>query len=175
MPRKCLCYSVINSFHVLPNTELITHSSVGRCALPASENKPQQISSSLLLVGPPRGRIRVPVGARFFFPTSSRRIREPTHPPIQWVPGALSPRVKRPGREADYSPPTTAKVKNIWLYRVSQEEMLIFWEVIVWVILNKKLYIYMCPIPNGFRDRAISLYTVQTSNTPCPHTSCKVH
>jgi hypothetical protein len=27
----------------------------------------------------------------------------------------------------------------------------------------------------GFRDRAISLYTVQTSNTPCPHTSCKVY
>jgi hypothetical protein len=38
---------------------------------------------------------------------------------------------------------------------------------------------YMCPIQNCFRDRAISLcsalYTVQTSNTPCPHTSCKVH
>jgi hypothetical protein len=33
----------------------------------------------------------------------------------------------------------------------------------------------MCPIPNDFRDRAISLYTVQTSNTPCPHTSCKVN
>jgi hypothetical protein len=41
------------------------------------------------------------------------------------------------------------------------------------------LYMFMCPIPNGFRDRAISLYstlyTVQTSNTPCPHTTCKVH
>jgi hypothetical protein len=33
----------------------------------------------------------------------------------------------------------------------------------------------MYPIPNGFQGRAISLYTVQTSNTPCPHTSCKVH
>jgi len=30
-----------------------------------------------------------------------------THPPIQWVPG-----VKRPGREADHSPPSSAKVKN---------------------------------------------------------------
>jgi hypothetical protein len=28
---------------------------------------------------------------------------------------------------------------------------------------------------NGFRDKAVSLYTVQTSNTPCPHTSCFVH
>jgi hypothetical protein len=44
---------------------------------------------------------------------------------------------------------------------------------------KQKVYVYMCPIPNGFRDRAISLYsslyTAQTSNTPCPHTSCKVH
>jgi hypothetical protein len=35
----------------------------------------------------------------------------------------------------------------------------------------------MCPIPNNFRDKAISLkstlYTVQMSNMPCPHTSCK--
>jgi hypothetical protein len=62
---------------------------------------------------------------------------------------------------------------------VPQEERSIFGEVLVSVILSKKVYMYMCPIPNGFRDRAISLYsilyTVQTSNTPCPHTSCKVH
>jgi hypothetical protein len=41
------------------------------------------------------------------------------------------------------------------IYRVSQEERTIFWEVIVSVILSKKLYMNMCPIPNGFRDRAI--------------------
>jgi hypothetical protein len=40
-------------------------------------------------------------------------------------------------------------------YRVSQEERTIFWEVIVSVILSKKLNMNMCPIPNGFRDRAI--------------------
>jgi hypothetical protein len=38
---------------------------------------------------------------------------------------------------------------------------------------------FMCPIPNGFWDTPISLYstlcTVHTSNTPCYHTSCKVH
>jgi hypothetical protein len=38
---------------------------------------------------------------------------------------------------------------------VPQEERSIFWEVIVTVILNKKLYMNMCPIPIGFRDRAI--------------------
>jgi len=40
----------------------------------------------------------------------------PTHPPIQWVPGALFPGVKRPGHEADHSPPPSAKVKNAWSY-----------------------------------------------------------
>jgi hypothetical protein len=40
---------------------------------------------------------------------------------------------------------------------------------------KQKLYMYMRPIPNGSWDRAISLYNVQTSNTPCPHMSCKVH
>jgi hypothetical protein len=45
------------------------------------------------------------------------------------------------------------------LYRVPHEEMSIFWEVIVSVILSKKVYRYMCPIPNRFRDGAISLYS----------------
>jgi hypothetical protein len=35
-------------------------------------------------------------------------------PPIQWVPGALSLRVERPGCEADHSPPPSAEVKNAW-------------------------------------------------------------
>jgi hypothetical protein len=44
---------------------------------------------------------------------------------------------------------------------MSQEERLIFWGggVIVSAILCSKLYMYMCPILNGFRDRAISLYS----------------
>jgi hypothetical protein len=47
------------------------------------------------------------------------------------------------------------------MYRVSQEERSIFCEVTVLVILSRKVYtrMYMCPIPNGFRDRAISLYS----------------
>jgi hypothetical protein len=36
----------------------------------------------------------------------------PTQPPIQWVPGALSLGVKRPGREADHSPSSSAEVKD---------------------------------------------------------------
>jgi hypothetical protein len=69
----------------------------------------------------------------------------------------------------------TFNVKSGCIYRVSQEEISVFWEVTVSAILSKEIYMYMCPIPNGFIDRAISLYTVQTSNTPCPHTSFKVN
>jgi hypothetical protein len=35
----------------------------------------------------------------------------PTERPIRWVPG-----VKRPGRVADHSPPSSAEVKNTWSY-----------------------------------------------------------
>jgi hypothetical protein len=55
--------------------------------------------------------VRVPVGARFLFtPRSPGRFWG--QPPIRWVPGALPPAVEQPGREADHSPPTSAKVKN---------------------------------------------------------------
>jgi hypothetical protein len=40
--------------------------------------------------------VRVPVGS--------------TQHPIQWVPGVLSLRVKRPGREAHHSPPACAEI-----------------------------------------------------------------
>jgi len=41
------------------------------------------------------------------------------------------------------------------IYRVSQEERSIFWEVIVSLILSKNVHMNMCTIPNGFRDRDI--------------------
>jgi hypothetical protein len=48
----------------------------------------------------------------FLFTTASRTALGPTQPPIQCVPGALSLGVKRPGREADHSPPSSAEVKE---------------------------------------------------------------
>jgi hypothetical protein len=48
----------------------------------------------------------------FLFTTASRTALTPTQPPIQWVPGALSLGVKRPEREADHSPPSSAEVKE---------------------------------------------------------------
>jgi hypothetical protein len=51
------------------------------------------------------------------------------------------------------------------LHRISQTESSIFWEDRVLIVLIKNC---MSPIPNGFQDRTISLYstlyTAQTSN-----------
>jgi hypothetical protein len=43
--------------------------------------------------------------------TASRTALGPTHP-LQWVSGTLFLGVKRPGREADHSPPSSAEVKE---------------------------------------------------------------
>jgi hypothetical protein len=57
--------------------------------------------------GPVPGRDKI-----LLFSTTSRPSLGPTQPPIHWVPGAISLRLKRQGREADHSPPSSAEVKN---------------------------------------------------------------
>jgi hypothetical protein len=52
----------------------------------------------------------------FLFAAASIPALEPPQFPIQWVAGAVSPGVKRPGREADHSPPSNAEVNNAWRY-----------------------------------------------------------
>jgi hypothetical protein len=59
--------------------------------------------------------VRAPVGSRIFS-TSSRPALGSIQPPIQWVPGAVSPGVRRPWRESDHSPPASAEVKKTWVY-----------------------------------------------------------
>jgi hypothetical protein len=59
--------------------------------------------------------VRDPVGSRIFL-MLSRPALGPTQPHIQWVPEAFSSGVKRHGREADHSPPTSAEVKKMWIY-----------------------------------------------------------
>jgi hypothetical protein len=48
-----------------------------------------------------------------------------TQPPIKWVPGALSP-----GREANYSPPTSTDVKNTWMYTSTPQYVFIDIDII---------------------------------------------
>jgi hypothetical protein len=73
--------------------------------------------SHWLRVGRPRGRSWNPgEGKNFHFSMSSRPALGPTQPPIQWVPWALSLEVKRPGREAGRSLPTSAEAKKTWIY-----------------------------------------------------------
>jgi hypothetical protein len=56
--------------------------------------------------------VRVPVGSRIF--------SSPCRPDRLWGPPNLLSigywGVKRPGREADTSPPTSAEVKKVWIY-----------------------------------------------------------
>jgi hypothetical protein len=66
--------------------------------------------------------VQVPVGSNIF--------SSPRRPDHLWVPpsllsksngyrGGFCPGVKRPGREADHSPPTSAEVKKTWIYTSS--------------------------------------------------------
>jgi hypothetical protein len=59
---------------------------------------------------PSPGRVK-----NFLFSTYCIPDLGPTQPPIQWVPRAFSPWIKRQEREADHSP-TSAEVKKMWLY-----------------------------------------------------------
>jgi hypothetical protein len=61
---------------------------------------------------------RIILDTATLFSTACRPVPGPIQPPIQWVSGALSPRVKRQQkREADHSPPSSSEVKkNVDLY-----------------------------------------------------------
>jgi hypothetical protein len=61
--------------------------------------------------------VRIPAGAgNFSLITASRPALGPTQSPIQWVTETLPLGVKRPKREADHSPPSSAEVKKAWSY-----------------------------------------------------------
>jgi hypothetical protein len=57
-------------------------------------------------------RVPFPAWQDFLFSTASRPTLGPTNPPILWVPEAISAGIKRPGREADHLPPSSAEVDD---------------------------------------------------------------
>jgi len=77
----------------------------------------------------------------FLFTTASRPALWPTQPPIQWVPEAFYPEVKRPVCEGDYSSPSIGEVKNSWSYASTPQYVFMSqciikqWIRLHWVIL----------------------------------------
>jgi hypothetical protein len=75
--------------------------------------------------------VQFPAGAGFFSPCHpSRPAPGPTHPPIQWVLGAVSPGVKRLGRDAKHSPPSSAEVKNVGSYTCTPQYIVMVWYLV---------------------------------------------
>jgi hypothetical protein len=79
-------------------------------------------------------------GWEFFF--------SPPRPDRHWGPprlltngyrGLFSPRVKRPGREADHSPPYSAEVKNAWIYNSTSPYAFKSW----CSVKKKKIYSFL--------------------------------
>jgi hypothetical protein len=76
----------------------------------------------------------------FLFTTASRTVLGPTELPIQWVPGALSLGVKRPGCEADHSPPSSAEVKNAWSCTSTPQ-----YASMAWCLVKTQGQLYLIP------------------------------
>jgi hypothetical protein len=89
------------------------------CRLMQSRNTGEQSRDNSVGIAPGYGlddqgsRVRFPAATGNF--SLHHRVQNgsgPTQPPIQLVPGSLSLGVKRPGREADHSPPSSTEFKN---------------------------------------------------------------
>jgi hypothetical protein len=63
----------------------------------------------------------------FLFTTAPKPALGLTQPPVQWVTVSLSLEVKRLGREADHSPPTSAEMKNAWRYVYTPHYVFLEW------------------------------------------------
>jgi hypothetical protein len=91
---------------------------IGKCEFLVNSRLGQRSRySDWLLAGRTRGQNSRPSRVKYYlFSTSPRSVLGPTQPSIQWTPEAFSPGVKRPGREANHSPPTSIEVKKTWIY-----------------------------------------------------------
>jgi hypothetical protein len=101
-------YSCNNEMRHFFNLDLILYSSGARIA---------QWATGYRLDDRGGGGLESRQGMGIFpFTTTTRLVLGHTQPPIQWIPGAISLGVKRPGREAVHSPPSSSEVKNAWSY-----------------------------------------------------------
>jgi hypothetical protein len=96
----------------------------------------------------------------FLFDTASRPALGPIQPPIQRLPGDLFLWVKRPGCEADHSPPSIAEIKKAWSCPSTPQY------VSVESCLNKR-YVLMAWCLVKHRDSFTFSFTF--SGSPPPH------
>jgi hypothetical protein len=75
------------------------------------EDSPFSIATRLR-AGWLRNRGSIPGRKKTIFSSASRPALGSTQPPLQWVPGAVSPGIKRRGLKADHSPLPSAEDKN---------------------------------------------------------------
>jgi hypothetical protein len=80
----------------------------------------------------------------FLFTITSRTALRPSQPPIQWVPGDLSLRVKWPEGKTDHSPPSSAEVKNAWRYTSTPQYVFMSWCLVKHRDNFTLLYFYFC-------------------------------
>jgi hypothetical protein len=81
----------------------------------------------------------------FLFTTPSRTTLGSTQPPIQRVIGALSLAVKRPGREAEHPPLSSAEVKNAWSYTFTPQYVF----MARCLVKHRDNFIYLLPRHEG--------------------------
>jgi hypothetical protein len=122
--------------------------------------------SDWLRAGRQRGRSSSPGRVKnFLFSTSSRPAVVSTQPPTKCVPEALSSELKRPGREADHSPPTGAEVKQIWIYTTTSSQAFMAYE---------QLYLYTEIQQGGRKSNEPSKTGIQVRKSWCLMSSCWV-
>jgi len=92
--------------------------------------------------------VRLPTGIGFF---SSPRRTEPTHPHTEWVPGALTPAIKRPTREPDHLPHPVPKLR---------------------LLLHGRRYVFMARYLVKNRDNFTRNFTVSQSS--CSRLSLRI-
>jgi hypothetical protein len=112
LPTYAVSHSTSNNLHSHRRNNLISHAGnkIGFVARKRSRDSSVGIATGYGLDDSP-DRVK-----NFLFSKSSRPATGYTQPPIRWVPGALSTVIKRPGREAGHSSPTSAEAKETWIH-----------------------------------------------------------
>jgi hypothetical protein len=77
-----------------------------------------------------------------FLALASRPALGQTQPPIKCVPGVIFPCVKRPGRESDHTPPSSARKRPSFIIdsrAYTCRPAFLFLQIIIWVVTFRSL------------------------------------